>query len=46
MKSIPNVGWAFFGLVVIVLAFYMLSRGIYIGSTIENLGYEGGAQPN
>jgi hypothetical protein len=46
MKSIPNVGWAFFGLVVIVLAFYMLSRGIYIGSTIENLGYEGGAKPN
>jgi hypothetical protein len=46
MKSIPNVGWPFFGVVVIVLAFYMLSRGIYIGSTIENLGYEGGAKPN
>jgi hypothetical protein len=33
MKSIPIVGWVFFGLVVIVLVFYMLSRGIYIDST-------------
>jgi hypothetical protein len=46
MKSIPIVGWVFLGLVVIVLVFYMLSRGIYIDSTMEYLGYEGGAKPN
>jgi hypothetical protein len=29
---VPSVGWAFFGLAVIVLAGYVLNRGIYIGS--------------
>lgn len=35
MKSIPNVGWAFFGLIVIVLASYALNKGLFIGSSTE-----------
>jgi hypothetical protein len=30
--KIPSVGWAFFGLAVVILAGYVLNRGIYIGS--------------
>jgi hypothetical protein len=33
--KIPTVGWAFFGLAVLVVAGYVLNRGLYIGSTIE-----------
>ena len=33
---LPPVGWAFFGLIVIVLIFYVLNRGVYVGSEINN----------
>ncbi len=31
-----RLGWAFFALVVIVLAGYVLNRGIYIGNTMTS----------
>lgn len=44
MKQIPNVGWAFFGLAVIILAFYALNRGLFVGSSIA-VAYDGGSRP-
>jgi hypothetical protein len=32
---VPSVGWAFFGLAVVVLIGYVLNRGIFIGSDIQ-----------
>jgi hypothetical protein len=32
---LPPVGWAFFGLIVVVLIFYLLNRGVYFGYDIE-----------
>jgi hypothetical protein len=32
---IPSVGWAFFGLVLIVLVGYVLDRGILVGSYVN-----------
>jgi hypothetical protein len=31
-----RLGWAFFALVVVILAGYVLNRGIYIGDTITS----------
>ena len=31
----PPVGWAFFGLAVVVLLGYVLNRGIFIGSDVK-----------
>ena len=33
--KVPTVGWAFFGLAVLVLAGYVLNRGIFIGSDVR-----------
>jgi hypothetical protein len=33
--KLPPVGWAFFGLAVVVLAGYVLNRGIFIGSDVR-----------
>lgn len=33
--KIPTVGWAFFGLTVVILTGYLLNRGIYVGSSIR-----------
>ena len=30
--KLPPVGWAFFGLAVVILAGYVLNRGLFIGS--------------
>lgn len=30
---LPPVGWAFFGLVIILVAGYLLNRGLYVGSS-------------
>ncbi len=34
--KMPPVGWAFFGLAVLVLAGYVLNRGIFIGSDVRS----------
>jgi hypothetical protein len=31
---VPKVGWAFFGLAVVIYAVYLLNRGIFIGSIV------------
>jgi hypothetical protein len=31
VKRIPSVGWAFFGLAVVIYIVYLLNRGVYIG---------------
>ena len=36
---IPTVGWAFFGLAVVILVGYLLNLGIYIGSDTEAFSY-------
>jgi hypothetical protein len=33
--KIPTVGWAFFGLTMVVLIVYALSLGVFVGSEIE-----------
>ena len=35
MKRIPNVGWAFFGLAVVIYLVYLLNRGVYVGSVVR-----------
>ncbi len=35
-SNMRRLGWAFFALVVIVLASYVLNRGIYIGYTMTS----------
>jgi hypothetical protein len=37
---IPTVGWAFFGVVVLVLVGYVLNRGIFIGSDIRQVSFK------
>lgn len=32
---VPTVGWAFFGLAVLILAGYVLNRGLFIWGTIN-----------
>jgi hypothetical protein len=38
MKRIPTVGWAFFGLAVVIYVVYLLNRGVYIGDDFEQDG--------
>lgn len=33
--KVPTVGWAFFGLVVLLVAWHFLERGIFIGSSVQ-----------
>lgn len=39
--QIPTVGWAFFGLVIVTLVGYLLTIGIFIGSSITPFQYAG-----
>lgn len=32
---LPSIGWAFFGLVALAGAIYLLNRGVYVGSSIR-----------
>jgi hypothetical protein len=41
MKPISNSGWTLLA-TVIIAAFYLLNRGILIGSTVENIGHVSG----
>jgi hypothetical protein len=41
--KIPTIGWAFFALAVVVLAGYVLNRGLYVGSTIDGRFINGNA---
>jgi hypothetical protein len=34
----PTVGWAYFGLVVVLVAGYLLNCGVYVGSSIVTDG--------
>jgi hypothetical protein len=38
MKRIPSVGWAFFGLAVVMNVVYLLNRGVYIGDAFGRDG--------
>ena len=38
MKRIPSVGWAFFGLAVVIYVVYLLNRGVYIGDVFKQDG--------
>lgn len=35
MKRVPNVGWAFLGLAILIYVVYLLNRGVYVGSTVR-----------
>ncbi|RXH05193.1 hypothetical protein [Bradyrhizobium vignae] len=36
--KLPPVGWAFFGLIVVLVIGYLLNQGVYVGSSIEMVG--------
>jgi hypothetical protein len=38
--KIPSAGWAFFGLVAVVLIGYVLNRGLYVGSSIGQTAWQ------
>ena len=40
--KLPPLGWAFFGLTMIVLIGYVLNRGLYVGSTTNPKRLENG----
>jgi hypothetical protein len=38
---VPPVGWAFFGLAVVVMLLYLFNRGIHVGTSVESFMYQG-----